>query len=168
MKHPNKKRNPSSLAKRENSGQLIKIKKHTSDTGDSTISCVGATYEAWFNPNPTGDGLPKLHHAIEVNGKAYNADNSEDIFGKTFQDADGTVYVYVNSTGEGLVTVSAQGLSGGEFVRVKLTPPTNLEINSSGLENIVTGPDATPNNPTISVDEETNVITVCLVAATPT
>ena len=168
MKHPNKKRVPSSLANRNNSGRLIKIKAHAPYIEDSSITCVGATYQAWFKTNSAGDELPKVYHAIEINGKGYNVDNSEDIIGKTFQDANETVMVTLNSTGEGFVSLSAQGLVGGELARVKLTTPTSPEPTGSGLETTVTGPNTVPNNPTITVDEEANVVTVCLVCAGPT
>ena len=167
MKHPNKKRVPSSLAGRGVYGKLIKIKPNTPITDTSSISCSGATINAYLTTTSEGEQFPKVYHSIVVNGKLHNADNQKDIVGMTFSNGNTVVNVGRDSN-DGRIYLYAYANSANMSVKVKLIPPNSPEIanNITGIS--PTGNGVNPNNPTLVIDEDTKVVTVCILSETPT
>lgn len=166
MKHPNKRAQPSSLATRYNPGKLIKIKASDDTTSNDVISCIGATTSACFTVASELEQTAKIYHAIEINGMLHNADNQQDIVDNTFIGGDVTVTLINNQDGQ--VRIAVSGSSGGVPAKIKLIPPASPDIanNITGIAD--TDYEGGPNNPTIKIDEETKVVTVCVLSENPT
>lgn len=166
MKHPNKRMQPSSLATRYNPGKLIKIKASDGTTSNDAISCIGATTSACFTVASELEQTAKLYHAIEINGMVHNADNQQDIVDNTFIGGNVTVTIINNQDGQ--VRIAVSGRSGGVPAKIKLIPPASPDIanNITGIAD--TDYEGGPNNPTIKIDEETKVVTVCVLSENPT
>lgn len=166
MKHPNKKQVPSSLAGRGVYGKLIKIKPNTPITDTASISCSGATTNAYLTTTAEAEQTPKVYHSIVVNGALHNADNQKDIVGMNF--SDGNTTVNIGKDDDGRIYLYAYAGSANTFVKVKLIPPNSPEIanNITGIS--PTSNDVNPNNPTLAIDEDTKVVTMCILSETPT
>lgn len=166
MKHPNKRMQPSSLTTRYNPGKLIKIKASSGTTSNDAISCIGATTSAGFTVASELGQPAKIYHAIEVNGIVHNADNQQDIVGNLFNGGDVAVTLINHQDGQVRITVirrlGVSGYPGGIPAKIKLIPPASPDIanNITGITD--TDYEGGPNNPTIKIDEETKVVTVCV------
>lgn len=162
MKHPNKRMQPSSLTTRYNPGKLIKIKAFDGTTSNDAISCIGATTSACFTVASELEQTAKIYHAIEINGIVHNADNQQDIVGNTFIGGDVAVTLINHQDGQVRIAVSSD--SGGVPAKIKLIPPASPDIanNITGISD--TDYAGGPNNPTINIDEETKVVTVCVLS----
>ena len=129
--------------------------------GQTDAACEGATDLAEFQmielyDNDWKNGL--LEYALEVDGKIYGDDEGVgNLLNGDVELNDGRyTRIYFDRNSDAVVTINSYS-NDNKLMKIRLLPPSNI------TQNIISAA-FTQSNPTIKLDENTGIITFCLLA----